>query len=225
MNPLTKIKPVKLNAEVMFRCRLCGDCCRNIKDSVMLEPMDAYRLARHLQERGESVSGTEDVLARYAHASWLTDRFPVFLLNTGDPLDSCVFLKDGRCSVYEARPRVCRMYPFTAAPGERGRDFLYYLCMEKPYHFADGMVKPKEWLSENFTREARDALKADYNALPAINRNIQAMETEGFQRLMFQFLYYRYFNYELGEPFLPQFRSNLEKLKTLTASEEQARGG
>lgn len=216
MNPLTKIKPVKLNAEVMFRCQLCGDCCRNVKDSVMLEPMDVYRLARHLRDRGEPVSGTEDVLARYAHASWLTDRFPVFLLNTGEPLDSCVFLNDGRCSVYEARPRVCRMYPFTAAPGERGRDFLYYLCLEKPHHFADGVVKPKDWLVENFAREARDALKADYYALPAISRNIRAMNAEEFQQLTFQFLYYRYYNYELDAPFLPQFLANLEKLKELT---------
>jgi len=161
----------------------------------MLEPMDVYRLARHLRDRGEPVSGTEDVLARYAHASWLTDRFPVFLVNTGEPLDSCVFLNDGQCSVYEARPRVCRMYPFIAAPGERGRDFLYHLCLEKPHHFADGVVKPKDWLAENFAREARDALKADYDALPAISRNIRAMNAEEFQRGIEDFQYISHYSF------------------------------
>lgn len=42
------------------------------------------------------------------------------------------------------------------------------------------------------------------------------MGAEKFQQMMFQFLYYRYYNYELDEPFLPQFFANLEKLKELT---------
>lgn len=44
------------------------------------------------------------------------------------------------------------------------------------------------------------------------------MGTEKFQSLLFQFLYYRYYNYDLDQPFLPQFRSNLEQLKELTGS-------
>lgn len=213
------IKAVAVNAQISFRCRQCGDCCRYVKDSIMLEPMDAYRLARHLRERGEPVSGTEDVLAQYAHAAWLTEEFPVFLLNTEGPLEVCAFLKAGRCSVYEARPRVCRIYPLSVAPGDRGRDFLYFLCTEKPHHFSGGTVIVKDWISQNFTREARGALKADYDALPIIGRNTRAMGAEKFQQMMFQFLYYRYYNYELDEPFLPQFFANLEKLKGLTGGE------
>ena len=184
----------------------------------MLEPLDCYHLARHLRDQGEPVSGIEDVLAQYAHAAWLSDNFPIFLLNTAGTFDVCAFLKKGRCSVYEARPRVCRMYPFSVEPGERGRDFRYLLCKEKPHHFTDGLVTVRNWLSENFTQEFREALKADFVILPLLNRNIQAMGTEKFQSLLFQFLYYRYYNYDLDQPFLPQFRSNLEQLKELTGS-------
>ena len=213
---MTDVKAVALNKQVVFRCQLCGECCRHVNDSIMLEPMDAYRLARLLREQGEPVSGTEDVLAEYAHTSWLADNFPIYLLNTVGTLDACVFLKDGRCSVYEARPQICRMYPFLAAPGERGLDFRYFLCREKPHHFAGGMVTVKHWLSENFTREARDALKADYDIVPVLGQNIRAMGEKEFQRMLFQFLYYRYYNYELDEPFLPQFLANLEQLRKLT---------
>lgn len=216
VNDLTDTKAVSLNEKVLFHCRLCGGCCLHVKDSIMLEPIDVCRLARFLREQGEAIIGTEDVLARYAHASWLADSFPIFLLNTAGTLDACIFLKDGRCSVYEARPQVCRMYPFLTAPGEKGRDFRYFLCRKEPHHFADGMVTVKSWLSENFTREARDALKADYDAIPVLGQNIRAMGEEKFQNLLFQFLYYRYYNYELDEPFLPQFLFNLEQLKELT---------
>ena len=175
---MTDIKAVALNEKVAFRCQLCGECCRQVEDSIMLEPMDIYLLSRFLRDRGEPIEGPEDLLAQYTHPDVLAERLPIFLLNTEGPENACVFLKDGRCSVYEARPQVCRMYPFSAAPGERGRDFRYLLCMEKPHHFTGGMVTVKHWISENFTREAKD--------------------------------------YELDQPFLPQFLSNLEQLKKLT---------
>ncbi len=214
---LTNTRAVSLNEKIPFHCRLCGGCCRYVADSIMLEPRDSYYLARYLREQGEPLVGTEDVLAQYAHASWLADSLPIFLLNTVGTLDVCTFLKDGRCSVYEARPRVCRLYPFTVAPGSRGRDFQYLLCTEKSHHFASGVVTTKDWLSQNFSKEAKSVLKADYEALPILGQNIRAMGEEQFKRKAFQFIYYRYYNYELDEPFLPQFLSNLEKLKELTA--------
>ena len=213
---MDNVKAVSLNEQVRFRCQLCGGCCHYVKDSIMLEPMDIYRLARYLREQGEPVTGTEDVLAEYAHASWLEGNFPIFVLNTVGELDVCTFLKDGRCRVYEARPHVCRMYPFSAAPGNRGRDFQYLLCTEKPHHFSDGIVTVKDWLSQNFSRETKAILKADYDALPVIGQNIRAMSVGQFKKLAFQFIYYRYYNYELDAPFLPQFLSNVEKLKELT---------
>ena len=120
--------------------------------------------------------------------------------------------------MYEARPHVCRMYPFSVAPGKRGRDFRYFLSADKPHHFADGMITVKNWLSENFVRETKETLKADYDAIPVLGRNIRAMGVEKFRGQLFLFLYYRYYNYDLDQPFLPQFRSNLEQLKELTGS-------
>ncbi len=214
-------RPVALNEKVMFRCKLCGDCCRYAADSIMLEPMDAYRLARYLRERGEPVAGIEDVLSQYSHAAWLADSLPIFLLNTVGSLDVCVFLKAGRCSIYEARPRVCRLYPFTVAPGSRGRDFQYFLCTEKPHHFADGIVTVKDWLSQNFPKDAKHFLKTDYDALPVLGRNIRTMGEARFKGILFRFLFYRYYNYDLEQPFLPQFISNTEELKKLTAEAEK----
>ena len=74
----------------------------------------------------------------------------------------------------------------------------------------------QNWLSDNFTQEFREALKVDYDVLPILNRKIQTMGTEKFQSLLFQFLYYRYYNYDLDRSFLPQLRSNLEQLRKLT---------
>lgn len=204
---------------VPFRCRLCGSCCRNLRGNLMPEQLDAYRLARFLRERGE-VEFMEDFYTKYTYPDMLEGFFPVFLINTVDPDDSCVFLKDGRCSVYEARPRVCRMYPFTVAPGERGRDFLYCLCTERSHHFMGGTVFVKDWFYENFPLEARSFLKEDFEALPILGKNAVSMGERRLKGLMFQFLFYRYYNYDLDKPFLPQFHANTKELKRLTAVPE-----
>lgn len=59
---------------VPFRCRLCGNCCRNLRGNLMPEQIDAYRLARFLRERGE-VEYMEDFYTRYTYPDVLEGFF------------------------------------------------------------------------------------------------------------------------------------------------------
>ena len=200
---------------VPFRCRLCGNCCRNLRGNLMPEQIDAYRLARFLRERGE-VEYMEDFYTRYTYPDMLEGFFPVFLINTVDPDDSCVFLKDGRCSVYEARPRVCQLYPFTAFPGQRGKAFHFFQCMDSnSAHFSDGKILVKDWMYQNFSREDREFLTAESDTLLELGRLLKAMSTDGRKENLFQILYYRYYNYDLDQPFMPQYKENTEELKRI----------
>ena len=200
---------------VPFRCRLCGNCCRNLRGNLMPEQIDAYRLARFLRERGE-VEYMEDFYTRYTYPDMLEGFFPVFLINTVDPDDSCVFLKDGRCSVYEARPRVCRLYPFTAFPGQRGKAFHFFQCIDNnSAHFSDGKILVKDWMYQNFSREDREFLTAESDTLIELGRLLKAMSTDGRKENLFQILYYRYYNYDLDQPFMPQYKENTEELKRI----------
>ena len=202
---------------VPFRCRLCGKCCMHAEDSIMLEPPDIFRLTRFLKTHDDSIVGPEDVLDRYAHPVVIGEGFPVFVLNTAGTEQSCTFLKEDRCAVYAARPRVCRLYPFGVGPGSRSRDFKYYLCTEQTHHFGSGSVKAGDWISANFPKEEREYLKADYDLLVTIGRAVRNMGEERFRKHLFQFLYYRYYNYDPQQPFLSQYRKNTEALKDLLA--------
>ncbi len=201
---------------VPFRYRLCGNCCRNLRGNLLMpEQIDAYRLARFLRERGE-VEYMEDFYTRYTYPDMLEGFFPVFLINTVDPDDSCVFLKDGRCSVYEARPRVCRLYPFTAFPGQRGKAFHFFQCMDSnSAHFSDGKILVKDWMYQNFSREDREFLTAESDTLLELGRLLKAMSTDGRKENLFQILYYRYYNYDLDQPFMPQYKENTVELKRI----------
>ena len=121
---MNEIQPVRPKDQFTFSCHQCGECCRNIEGCVMVESLDAYRLARYLRAKGEPIEGIEDFLFRYCDPEPLTEEgFPIYMLKTNIPNGSCIFLTDGRCSVYPARTRTCRIYPLTVGPGERGRDF------------------------------------------------------------------------------------------------------
>ena len=131
----------------------------------MLEPLDAFRIAEYLHRRGAAIEGTDEMLELYAEPEMLVG-YPIFTIKTDGNDNACVFLQDGRCDVYEARPHVCRVYPFSVTPGSRGKDFQYLLCEERPHHFGRGLVSVKDWMAENFSKETRAYLRAQSYWLP-----------------------------------------------------------
>ena len=92
----TTVRPVSTKDRVLFKCQLCGACCRNVEEKVMLEPYDAYQLGRYLRQFG-TVETIEDVYAKYAHPILLSEGYPVFTLNTHGSDAHCVFLQDAPC--------------------------------------------------------------------------------------------------------------------------------
>ena len=203
------IVPLRPKDRVEFSCQGCGNCCRNVENSIMLEPLDAYRLARYLRHRTGSVETIEDVYSQYTHPLMLEEIYPVFLLNTRNEDRSCVFLRDSRCSVYDGRPRVCRLYPFTVENWHRGRRFIYYQCIDRHVaHFKGGQVSVEEWMYQNFTRDAREFIEAENTALRELGKLLLELGPEGRKHFMFQLLYYRYYNYDLDQPFQPQYEEN-----------------
>ena len=76
---MNEIQPVRPKDQFPFSCRQCGACCRNIEGCVMVESLDAYRLARYLRTKGELIEGIEDFLFRYCDPEPLTEEgFPIF---------------------------------------------------------------------------------------------------------------------------------------------------
>lgn len=207
--------PVRPKDWVDFHCRLCGNCCRNLEGQLMPELLDVYRLARCLRERGE-VEYIEDVYNLYTHVETLEDCYPIFVMNTTGSENACVFLKDGRCSVYEVRPRVCRLYPFNAFPGQRGKAFEFYQCIDQhSAHYTEEKVLVKDWMYQNFKREDREFLTAESTTLLELGRLLRALSPEQLEENLLQILYYRYYNYDLDQPFMPQYEKNTEEPKRI----------
>ena len=210
MSTLNRVRPKDW---ACFRCRQCADCCRDLEERFMLEPLDAYDLARCLRKQGMATS-THDVCERYAHTDLLEGCLPIYLMNTVEDDHACVFLKDGRCSVYAGRPHMCRIYPFFACPGERGKAYEVFQCMDShASHFAGGKVLVKDWLYDNFSKERRGIMTAEAAVLPKLSCLLRGVNFNENKTGLFQILHYRYYNYDLDEPFLPQYMNNMAALE------------
>lgn len=211
--------PVRPEDQVCFQCRKCGNCCRDLKDQLLLEPLDAYHMARCLRDRGEAAS-IDDVYERYGHTDMLEGCLPIYLINTEGANHTCVFLKDGRCSIYDGRPNVCRIYPFSVGPGQSGRTFEFYRCVDQhAAHFSDGQVLIKDWLQENFTQESWEFWTSEGNILPILGALLRNLDSDGVRANLFYILHYRYYNYDLDQPFLPQYTKNMAALKHILQKE------
>lgn len=214
MMELFNVKPLGKREQFQFKCTRCGDCCRGIKESVMLESLDAYRLAKFLHQADPSIKEMETMLVKYADPIPLTDEgFPIHVLKTVGKDDTCIFLKESGCAVYAARPRTCRLYPLTVGSDERNHVFEYFLCREKPHHFVGGTVRTKDWVRENFKREDQEFLLAEYETVAKLGRLMRKTPVHGKIRAIAAMLYERYCNFDLDLPFMPQFRSNMDRLE------------
>lgn len=133
----------------------------------------------------------------------------IYMLKTKVPNGSCIFLTDGRCSVYPARTRTCRIYPLTVGPGERGRDFEYCLCLDRHQsHFTGSRVSVKDWLYQNFKREDKEYVKREYEIATELGKLMRAIDPAMRPGIVFKVLYYRYYNFDLDQPFQPQYEQN-----------------
>jgi uncharacterized protein len=94
MNRRAVIKKIKSS----FSCQQCNECCKQ-PGFVYLTKKDMKRLAQYFKMDQNQFVATH---CKREGEDW------VLRVN---PDESCVFLTDSGCSIYEARPNQCRDFP------------------------------------------------------------------------------------------------------------------
>ena len=138
-------------------CEGCSACCRGMGSSILLDPLDVFRLCKACG------AGFEQLLDRRAELH-IVDGLILPCLKMAGEVESCTFLnQEGRCSIHAYRPGICRMFPLGRIY-EDG-DFRYFLqvheCPEKKTK-----VRVRKWLDtpdlkryEQFVRDWHYYLK------------------------------------------------------------------
>jgi len=84
--------------EEMFRCRMCGDCCRGY-GGTFISSDDIGAIASYLQ------LAPDDFTARYCRRSGKR-------LVLGQRDDGYCIFWDQLCRIHPVKPRMCRLWPF-----------------------------------------------------------------------------------------------------------------
>lgn len=108
---IDELVPVVESRGVRFDCTAgCAYCCTL---RVEASAPDIFRIARHLRTR-EDLPDLIEKLALYAERARG--------LRPEDHYETCVFLENSRCSIYEKRPASCRKYLSTSVDACRELD-------------------------------------------------------------------------------------------------------
>ena len=198
--------------KIRFRCTLCGACCRNVKETVPVDCKDAFYLTKHLRDLGMDIYCVDQFLEQYAEPALLDECgfFVYFLKSVGED-NACIFLKDNRCSVQEAKPLACRLYPFMVDPNGSG-SFSYLYSTERTHHFRGPVVETRSWMKKHFSQESRAFMQAEYTQAAPIAALLRRIPEQRKTEALLHFLRLRYSELDLDKPFLEQYQRNQMKL-------------
>ena len=119
-------------------CEGCSACCRGMGSSILLDPMDVWRLRRDLHKDFSTLIEKEAELG-------MADGMILPNMKMDVRTDACPFLDgNGRCSIHDSRPGLCRLFPLGRYYEENG--FRYFLQIYEGRKKDRGKIKIKKWL-------------------------------------------------------------------------------
>ena len=105
-------------------CTGCSACCCDMGESILLDPMDVWRLERNLGQSFEQLlAGAIDL---HVEDGLILPNLKMAPSATGP---KCSFLnEEGRCSIHGFRPGICRLFPL--GRNYEGEKLSYFLLTD-----------------------------------------------------------------------------------------------
>ncbi|WP_214084292.1 YkgJ family cysteine cluster protein [Methanoculleus sp.] len=93
-----------------FRCRECGACCRRVAEDSNLVIVSPAEVRAIMAATGMAWDEVVEPYPDFISAGNGGEYTLAWCIRR--TADACIFLRDGRCTVYAHRPWICRTYPF-----------------------------------------------------------------------------------------------------------------
>lgn len=202
----SQFKKLEPHDQVRFHCMRCAECCQHVERTIILESLDAFRLAKHLSIK------VPEVYAQYTELVYMPgSEFPLYALKSVGSAHACIFLKRKSCLVQEAKPKACQLYPFSIQPDvPDAKTFTCFQCMDRQHHWNGPIVRVKEWMDTYFTEEDREFRKEEWRWLNHIAPILFRLKQYGTdpKRLLEVLVFYRYLWFDTNLPFSIQHSRN-----------------
>ncbi len=185
-------------------CRGCFQCCTGMGNSVILDPCDIYRLQAGLGK------GLPQLLEEGAVELNVTGGVILPNLKMAGREERCFFLDgEGRCSIHESRPGLCRLFPLGRFY-ENG-DFKYFLQTGQCRESGRTKIKVAKWIDTPDQEKNHDFSCQWHSLLNRLEEETAgAEELEKAKRLNMRMLQLFYMTpYETGRDFYEQFQERM----------------
>lgn len=189
-------------------CRGCSKCCQGMGNSVVLDPYDICRLQSGLHR------SFAQLLQEGRLELHVVDGCILPNLSMSGEGERCTFLgADGRCSIHESRPGICRLFPLGRYYADG--DFKYFLqtgeCSEKNRT----KVRVGRWIDTPDLEKNHDFICAWHALLKALEKAVAGREDGAQAKALNMELLNAFFfaAYDEDRDFYGQFEERLNRYR------------
>lgn len=191
-------------------CAGCHACCEGMGESIVLDPMDMWRL------RVATGKGFEELMQKEIELHVVEGLILPNLAMTGDR-EQCAFLnQEGRCSIHAYRPGLCRVFPLGRIYEEHY--IRYFLQPEGCRKVERTKVKVSKWIDTPQLKKYEDFLLTWHGLRRSVEERISKETSERTAKTINMFLLNLFYvtPYDAEQDFYVQFAERMEQaVKTL----------
>ena len=202
-----------------FSCKQCGKCC-TAREDILFSPFDLFRAAKKLDM-------TPDEFVNEYCDSYVgdTSKMIIVRLMPRGSIKRCPLLRDRKCSIHDAKPMVCAMFPigrgFKLDPKKPGAEQISAESIRFVFNGAHcGNAEEhtvREWFA-SFGIPIKDEFFIEWQkAISEIGDAIKYAEkvcsNDEVLNLIYTAIYgLMYIKYDTSQEFMPQFLRNRDSL-------------
>lgn len=187
-------------------CMGCSACCQGMGNSILLDPLDIFRLTENLHMTFEELWNDHVDLN-------VVDGIILPNIKMKGELEKCTFLNEkGRCGIHLFRPGICRLFPL-GRYYENG-SFRYFLQINECKREKKTKVKIRKWVDTEDIIKNEQYINQWHYFLIDVQEMVKNIEDPRVIKQINMYILENFFarTYE-NEDFYSQFQKRLEQAK------------
>ncbi len=189
-------------------CAGCSACCHGMGESIVLDPLDIYRLTTNLEMSFEAL------LAQYIELN-VVDGVILPNLKMSGADEACGFLNNqGRCSIHAHRPGICRLFPLGRIYEDGG--FKYFLQVYECKKENRTKVKVRKWIDTPNLKAYEQFVNEWHYFLNKIQERAEDSDESMSRQISMYILQNFYMKpYDRSVDFYPQYEVRMKEAKLI----------
>lgn len=187
-------------------CMGCSSCCRDMGESILLDPYDAFQL--------EKAGKDMQILLESGMVALSVQKGMILpYMQMNEATGACCFLSsEGRCDIHDSRPGICRLFPL-------GRNYEdgkmnYFLLEHACSNSSRSKIKVSKWLGVEPARAYHQFVQEWHDFRCEMSELLSEATQEQAKQLNMHFLRTFFLSaYDTAADFYPQYAGRAARIR------------